>query len=110
MRRPFAVLVALLALTVAACSSDGTSTSANGAPGTVKVRNLKYVPKTLEVKTGDTVTWEFDDGNIPHDVKGDGFESPVKTKGTWSHTFTKAGSYDYHCTIHPYMKGVVKVG
>ena len=109
MRRAVVVLVALLAVGAVGCSSDGSTGTTAGAPGTVVVRNLKYTPKTIEAKAGDTVTWKFDDGSIPHDVKGDGFKSPVMTKGTWSHRFTKAGAYDYHCTIHPYMKGTVKV-
>ena len=30
--------------------------------------------------------------------------------GTYSHTFTTPGTYDYYCTIHPYMKASVEVG
>jgi plastocyanin len=105
-----AVLAALAALVLAGCGGDGDGASAAAAtPGTVVVKNLKYGPATLTVDAGETVTWKFDDGRIPHDVKGDGWKSPTQSKGTWTHTFTEAGSYDYHCTLHPYMKGTIEV-
>jgi plastocyanin len=105
-----AVVAALAAPVLAGCGGGGDGASAAAAtPGTVVVKNLKYAPKTLTVDAGETVTWKFDDGRIPHDVKGDGWKSPTQSKGTWTHTFTKAGSYDYHCTLHPYMKGTVEV-
>lgn len=107
-----AVLAALAAPVLAGCGGGGDGTSAAAAattPGTVVVKNLKYAPATLTIDAGETVTWKFDDGRIPHDVKGDGWKSPTQSKGTWTHTFAKAGSYDYHCTLHPYMKGTVEV-
>jgi plastocyanin len=111
--RPSALLVALPALAVLALAGcggdDGGAVAAASSPDTVIVRNLRYSPKTLTVDAGDAVTWSFDDGNIPHDVKGEGFKSPTKTDGTWSHTFATAGTYDYHCSLHPYMKGSVEV-
>lgn len=106
-----AALAAVLAtVVVAGCGGSGDGASAAAAtPGTVVVKNLRYSPKAVTVDAGDTVTWKFDDGRIPHDVKADGFESPTQSKGTWTHTFTKAGTYDYHCSLHPYMKGTVEV-
>ena len=104
------VLAALAIPFVAACGGDGDDASAAAAtPGTVVVENLKFGPKTITVDVGETVTWKFDDGRIPHDVKGDGWKSPTQSKGTWTHTFPRAGSYEYHCTLHPYMKGTVEV-
>ena len=63
----------------------------------------------VTVKTGGTVTWTFADNGIAHDVTGDGFKSATMTNGTYSHTFDKAGTYAYDCTIHPFMKGKVEV-
>jgi plastocyanin len=112
MRRPAVavVLAALAASVLAGCVGGGDDASAAAAtPGTVVVKNLKYGPKTITVDAGERVTWKFADGRIPHDVKGDGWKSPTQSKGAWTHTFTEAGSYDYHCTLHPYMKGTVEV-
>lgn len=110
--RRLAVLPVVLALTLAlaGCGGDGDNAAAAAStPGTVVVRNLRYHPSTVTVDAGDTVTWVFDDGSIPHDVKGDGFKSPASSDGEWSRTFRTPGSYDYVCSLHPYMKGTVDV-
>ncbi len=38
-----------------------------------------------------------------------GVISPTQSSGTWTHTFTTAGTFDYRCTIHFDMRGVVTV-
>jgi plastocyanin len=55
------------------------------------------------------VTWRFDDGSVPHDVKGDGFASKIQSRGTFSHRFTQAGEFRYKCTLHAGMEGRVVV-
>jgi plastocyanin len=40
-------------------------------------------------------------------VTGDGFRSANRTSGTFSHTFNRAGKYDYQCSIHAGMHGQV---
>jgi plastocyanin len=111
MRRfaPLAALAALVLVLATGCGGGNDGADAATEPGTVVVKNLRYSPKTITIDAGDAVTWEFDDGRIPHDVKGDGFKSPTRSKGSWSHTFSTAGTYDYHCSLHPYMKGTVEV-
>lgn len=58
---------------------------------------------TVTVKRGDRVRWRWV-GDSPHNVvvtKGPArFSSPVKTKGTYSRTLTKRGTYTIVCTIH----------
>jgi plastocyanin len=61
------------------------------------------------VFTGGTVTWEWDDGNVVHDVKSGDFKSELQKEGTFEHTFEEAGTYDYVCSVHPSMKGTVTV-
>ena len=79
------------------------------AAATVVVKNLDYKPVSVTIDAGELVTWRFDDHKVPHDVKGDDFHSPVETSGTWSHRFEKSGTYQYNCTVHPFMKGTVEV-
>ncbi|MFB6674857.1 plastocyanin/azurin family copper-binding protein [Streptomyces sp. NPDC056390] len=66
-----------------------------------------FGPRALTITAGDTVTWVNQD-SAPHDVKTtsgpESVRSPMLDKGgTWSHTFTVAGSYGYVCTVHPGM-------
>ncbi len=76
-------------------------------------QNHAFEPSVVQVPVGTTVTWHFedvDDGeSVPHNVVGEGFESPVLAEGSFSHTFTVAGSYPYSCTLHPFMDGRVEV-
>ena len=68
-----------------------------------------FKPEDVTIKAGETVRWRWG-GGVQHDVKGEGFDSGVKSKGTFDHTFDTAGEYPYKCTIHPTtMKGTVTV-
>lgn len=111
------VLVLALALLVAACgASTGGSTNtsvagpvANGVQ--VIMTNRSYSPQTVTIKVGQTVTWVNQD-SPQHDVIADNgeFQSQLFDTGqSFSFTFTKAGTYPYHCSIHPGMTGTVIV-
>jgi amicyanin len=95
-------------------ASASATTADSPAPqgGTaVSISNFKFNPATLTVPVGATVTWTNQDEE-PHTVAGkDGsFHSPgMDTHGTYSFTFTTPGSYDYICSIHPFMTGTVVV-
>jgi plastocyanin len=87
-----------------------------------------YLPRSLTIGVNDTVTWINQDTES-HTVTsgiGGGMESLVNVnkKGSptgdfnsglfkpgqsWTHTFTKPGMYNYYCTIHPWMEGVINV-
>ena len=58
---------------------------------------------------GTEITWRFDDGSVPHNVKGDGFASKTQARGAFSHRFERAGEYRYHCDLHAGMDGRVVV-
>ncbi len=77
----------------------------------VNIDGFAFVPLTLTVKAGTTVTWTNRDEE-PHTVAAnDGsFHSPgMGTGATFSHTFASAGTFDYVCSIHPMMHGTVVV-
>lgn len=77
----------------------------------VEIEDFAYVPGTLTIKVGTTVTWTNKD-TVRHTVTSDNglFDSGLFGKGeTFSFTFTEAGTYTYHCTPHPNMKGTIIV-
>ncbi len=77
-----------------------------------------YDPSPLTVKTGTSVTWTNNDSSI-HTVtsglpeKGDVgtlFDSSLINPGnTFVHVFDKQGTFDYSCTLHPFMHGQIIV-
>jgi amicyanin len=95
-------------------ASASATTADSPAPqgGTaVAIADFKFNPATLAVPVGSTVTWTNQDEE-PHTIAAkDGFfHSPgMDTHGTYSFTFTTPGSYDYICSIHPFMTGTVVV-
>ncbi|MBC2644210.1 MULTISPECIES: cupredoxin family copper-binding protein [unclassified Rhodococcus (in: high G+C Gram-positive bacteria)] len=85
--------------------------AAPAAANAVDIDNFAFAPAALTVPVGSTVTWTNKDEE-PHTVaSGDGsFHSPgMGTDATYSFTFTKAGSFDYTCSIHPFMHATVVV-
>jgi plastocyanin len=112
MRRPprlLALPLLLLPFLGAACgSSDSGGAVATNGPGAVSVIDNKFDPGTIDIAVGDTVTWTFK-GKAAHNVTGPGFRSKTTAKTTFTHTFNTAGEVKYVCTVHPGMKGVVKV-
>lgn len=68
-----------------------------------------FVPTTLTVKRGASVTWTNGD-IVPHTVTGSAFDSGTIAPGkSYTRTFSTVGSFDYNCSIHPVMKGTVNV-
>jgi plastocyanin len=77
-----------------------------------------YDPASAKVKTSTPITWTNDD-TLPHTVtsgsadtgpSGEFDSGIVMGGGSFTHTFDKAGSFDYYCALHPYMTGQVIVG
>ena len=80
----------------------------NGAFGRT---NTAYSPSPVTVAVGSTVTFKNDDV-APHDARADngGFSTPVlQPGGTANVTLATAGSFVYHCSIHPGMVGTITV-
>ena len=123
-RTGFALAVGLA---LAACGSGATP--ATNAPagsagavacvkidtaGTVQVeiKDFSFKPEPIQAKVGDTITWTNND-STPHSAALDDGSCPTDTiqPGTAGNLkFSVAGTYPYHCAIHPtQMKGTIIV-
>ena len=115
-RRLPAMLVplALAAVVLAGCGGEGGNGGADAAPVTgvteVAANDNEFMPPAIQVPAGTTVTWEFKDRFVPHDVTGEGWTSgDPQRSGTFAHTFERPGTYPYRCTLHGGMDGRVVV-
>lgn len=111
---PAVMAVAGLALVlwgiVAAAGPDPPARAAGTAA--VTIQGFAFSPATLQVAPGTTVTWTNRDA-ATHTVTSDTGAWPdsggIATGGTFSYTFTAAGTYPYHCAIHPMMTATIVV-
>jgi amicyanin len=80
--------------------------------GAITIDNFTFNPPTLQVKAGATITWTNRD-DIPHGIAstGNAFarSQALDTNESFSFTFTKPGTYQYFCYIHPHMVGTIVV-
>ena len=77
-----------------------------------------YSPNPIDVKVGEGLTWTNDDSQIHTATSGAAgaadagsvFDSGIMSPdATFDFVFDTAGTYDYHCTMHPQMVGTVNV-
>jgi len=108
-----AILAIAFALTTGTRPSSAMSTDDKPASSTtVKIDNLSFGPATITIPAGTTVTWTNND-DVPHVVSSDDnkmFKSKaLDTDDRFSFTFTKPGTYNYYCAIHPKMTAKIVV-
>ena len=114
----FLLVFACLSAGCAYGQNPASPSGANPAPATantITIKDFTFSPAVLTVKTGTTVTWVNEDGASHTVVSDDGskfpFTSPQLANGdSYPMAFTQAGTYTYHCSIHPSMKGTIIVG
>jgi plastocyanin len=122
---PIGAFVALT-LTLGACSSSPSASpaaspggeapsaapaSGGGSGQAVTIKGFAFGPTSISVAVGTTVTWTNEDG-APHTVTFDSggvASDTLATGATYSRTFDAAGTFAYHCAIHPSMTGSVTV-
>jgi len=70
----------------------------------VTISNFEFAPDALQVKVGATITVENKD-SADHSVTAtdNSFDTGRFAKGTKTFTVTKAGRFEYVCTVHPFM-------
>jgi plastocyanin len=133
-RNSYALLLLLLALSLAACGDDSSDTTSNdGSPATqteadqgsnapapsgdavrsakVEIVDFAYDPDPVTIEAGGKVIWQNMDAE-PHTATADdgSFNTGDLEEGKLkSESFKEPGAYTYFCEIHPDMKGTVEV-
>ena len=94
-----------------------TPTPATGSTQVVLITNnsngsFDFTPGRLTIRVGTTVIWK-NMSSVPHTVTSDDgttFDSGTFPAGGAFHfTFKTAGTFSYHCNIHPYMRSMIIV-
>lgn len=120
-----ALTFALVTSGIAACFSDRatsattTSTLSCTAPSTaagatiVFINKFAFLPPTVHVRAGQNVAWvNCEPDATPHTATADagGFDSgTLRSPDAFIRSFPTAGTFSYHCAIHPSMKATVIV-
>ena len=103
MRRVIWFAAAAVALVLVAPAASATAT--------VQIKRSGFAPASVTINQNDSVTWTNTD-TIDHQVVANGgsFASPILKAGkSWTHTFTHGGTFHYHDSLHPSLKGTVVV-
>ena len=90
----------------------GTQIQKKQATRTVVIQGFSFNPAHITVKRGTRVTWINRDMTKHTATASNGaFDSGILRPGqSYSHTFKTAGrTNNYHCEIHPFMRGSVTV-
>jgi plastocyanin len=113
------VLVIIACLAAGCTSGPAPAVPAPAPPtaaggNTISIKNFAFDPSALTMKTGTPVTWVNNDSS-PHTITSDqgslmAFSSDSLASGaSYTVTFTQAGTFTYHCAIHPSMTGTIIV-
>jgi plastocyanin len=106
------LILVLLAPTLVAWEPSAGTALAATARARVKIVDFAFRPKTLSVAKGTRVKW-VNRGNVTHTTtsnKGLWNSGKLAPGDTFSRVFKKAGTFKYHCSIHPSMVGKIVVG
>jgi plastocyanin len=93
----------------------GEALPASAATASVTITNFGFSPPTVNINVNDQVTWTWASGITPHSATSttnstEMWDSTLhSTPFTFSHTFSKGGSFPYFCTLHTFQTGVVNV-
>ena len=94
-----------------------TNAPGSSTPGCEETADGCFIPSTVTIPMGGTVTWENNDTAAHTSTAGSATEGPsgvfdsslIMAGSSFSHTFDEAGSFDYFCMVHPWMAGTVIV-
>lgn len=94
--------------------NNSTSSNQTTSSGQVSIQNMMFTPSQITITKGQSVTWTNNDSithTVVDDLSGTGGPSSGDIAPGQSYTFTfdKTGSFQYHCSIHPSMRGTIVV-
>jgi len=98
--------IAVVTLLIVSCKNDVVTLQ-----NEIIISGLSFSPNSLTVQPGTTVTW-LNNESVTHTVTSDStlFDSGNLVKGDkFNYTFTKSGTYAYHCKYHSGMTGKIIV-
>jgi glucose/arabinose dehydrogenase/plastocyanin len=100
--------ISTLAVCAAVANLDG---SAHAETFDVSIVGFDFSPDTVVINVGDTVRWTEKDGAFHTTTSDTGLwnSGSLDLNETFSFTFNSVGTYNYHCTPHPMMTGMVVV-
>jgi plastocyanin len=112
-----AVATCVLAVTTACGSSSSPAMPTTGGnsvaivSGASTLTSTAFAPNPITVAVGGSVTWVNNDSVTHTSVANNGAwtSPPIAPGGSFSTTFAAAGTFAYHCSIHPGMIGTVTV-
>ncbi len=90
---------------------DAANAGAGAGDGAIAIKNFKFEPETLKAKVGDQIKVTNED-SATHTLtaKDKSFDTGNLDEGAdGTITVSKAGTFDYICNIHDYMKGTIEV-
>ena len=103
------LLISPFTLAVYTRIAHAATTNKEGAK--VSIANFAFAPAEITIAPGESVSWTNDDG-APHGLEyDDGAKGidPLLPGASFSRRFDQPGTYNYNCSIHPYMTGRVVV-
>ncbi len=95
-------------------NSSSNSSQSVTSTGAITIKNMMFTPSQISIQKGGTVTWTNNDSTthtVVDDLSNVGGPSSgdIQPGSTYSFTFNKTGSFQYHCSIHPSMRGTIVV-
>ena len=114
-------LIAVAPSAFAEHGEGGMAATVTNAPGSstpgCEETDSCFVPSTVVIALGGTVTWENTDNAAHTATSGSPSDGPdgvwdsslMMVNGSYSVTLDDAGTYPYFCMVHPWMQGIVIV-
>ncbi len=113
------IFIAFISIISGCNKSDYPSNSNNNnTPGTndIFIQGMAFSPANKTISVGTTIKWTNYDGfnhtvtsGVPGTPSGLFDSGNIGSNGTFSYTFTQAGTFNFFCKIHNSMKGTITV-